>query len=148
MPHCILYRIYDEAGSIIYIGATTSMSNRLSTHARTQPWWDIAASITLEHFSTPEELFEMESEAIETEKPRFNVLGVKPAPWSKKPRREAGTGSLFQRKDGIWIARLHVNDVDGKRKLMQVSSKSREKAIYKLEQLRNQYDANDRTQAS
>lgn len=128
--HCVLYRVFNSVGALLYVGATTNPGRRFQVHSKLQPWWDEATTITLEHHPTWDALTEAETSAIRSENPLHNQIHSKPAPWSRKPRNTAG-GTLFQRSsDGIWIGRAHVN---GKRR--QVSSKSREEAERKLAEL-------------
>lgn len=55
-------------------------------------------------------------------------------------RRIAGEGSLFQRKDGMWIGSVELPSTDGKRRQKRVSAKDRNTCIDKLRQLRRQVD--------
>lgn len=106
----ILYRIYDDHGKLLYVGATTNPALRYSAHHHSQPWWDDAAEIKLEHLDSAEELTSAELFAIETEAPEYNLLGVRsPAVWAMKPnKRKKGEGSIFQRSDGIWVGSLEA----------------------------------------
>ncbi|MFC5789696.1 tyrosine-type recombinase/integrase [Agromyces tardus] len=55
----------------------------------------------------------------------------------KRRRRTKGTGSLFQRADGIWIGRIEIpNELDPKRYRSQVSSADKAVAQEKLDTLR------------
>lgn len=56
--------------------------------------------------------------------------------------RTKGDGSLFKRKDGMWIGRMELpRGGDGKRKYRYVSSKNRNEAMRKLKKLRAEVDA-------
>lgn len=137
----ILYRIYDSSGALLYIGATTNPGRRIQTHAYNQPWWDEAFEIKLERFDTAEELARAEMLAIEFEHPKYNWIhtGVV-RPWSNKPRRRRGDGTLFQRADGMWIGRIDVpSGCDGRLERRQVSSKDRLAAEQKMVALKAQY---------
>ena len=60
---------------------------------------------------------------------------------SKTKRRDAGEGSVYQRKDGMWIGSLELGwGADGKRRRKVVSSKDKATAIAKLRALRRQLD--------
>ena len=55
----------------------------------------------------------------------------------KRRRRTKGSGSLFQRKDGMWIGRIEIpNELDPKRYRSEVSSSDKAVALEKLEQLK------------
>lgn len=56
-------------------------------------------------------------------------------------RRDAGSGSLYQRADGMWIGSVTLPERDGKRRRKNVSSKTKSGAQKKLQQLRKQLDA-------
>jgi hypothetical protein len=137
----ILYRVYDSAGQLLYVGATTNPSLRLQAHGSTRPWWDDAARIEIAHFNDFDQLAAAEIEAIKEESPRYNQVHspASAMPWAFKQRqRRPGEGSLFQRAtDGLWIGSIEVRSADGKRLQKRVSSKSRAEALRKLEVLRS-----------
>lgn len=55
----------------------------------------------------------------------------------KRRRRTKGAGALFQRKDGMWIGRIEIpNDLDPERYRSQVSSKDKNEAQRKLDELK------------
>lgn len=129
----VLYRILNGDGELLYVGATVNPAQRFVTHSATQPWWGEAAQITVDHYETREALAEAEAAAIQSESPRYNKLGCKPALWARKPRNPQGEGTLFRRaSDGMWIGRVPIPGSAGKVKYRQVSSRSRESAIRKL----------------
>lgn len=71
-PH-ILYRLYDKAGELLYIGITNNIQNRLEQHAQTKRWWPDVAEIKLETgFKDRTALENAEREAILQEIPRYN----------------------------------------------------------------------------
>lgn len=77
MSACV-YRVYDEAGELLYVGASVNVSRRLTYHQRGAAvgnrWWGPAVkTITLEHFPSRAEALAAETQAIATERPRFNV---------------------------------------------------------------------------
>jgi hypothetical protein len=56
----------------------------------------------------------------------------------KRRRRARGTGSLFKRADGQWVAAVAVNTPQGKPKRLVRYSKSRETAVDNLRELLNE----------
>ena len=56
------------------------------------------------------------------------------------PRRTSGDGSLYKRKDGMWIGSVDLPSLDGKRRKRTVSSKDRNVAIDKLRKLRREVE--------
>lgn len=136
----VLYRMYDSVGALLYVGATTNPESRFRTHAGTQPWWDEVTDIKVQRFDTWEELAEAEVSAIETEKPKYNLLHSKPSVWSWKPRAGRGGGTLYRRRDGVWIGRLELPPgPDGKRRQKTVSSKNRLEARRRFEAMKAEY---------
>lgn len=131
-----LYRVHDTNGVLLYVGATTDPGQRLRRHHLHQPWWDEAASITLQHFSTWEELMEAETRAIETEGAKHNVIHSPHAVRSTKPRsRRKGQGSVYRRGDGMWVGAVSMMAANGKRVRKTVSSKDRAVAELKFADL-------------
>lgn len=59
---------------------------------------------------------------------------------AKTMRRDAGTGSLFQRADGMWIGSITLPERGGKRRRKTVSSKTKSGAQAKLRELRKELD--------
>lgn len=70
-----LYRMYDVAGNVLYIGRTIQPLSRLQNHKSEKDWWEHVRHISLEHFGSAEELRRAELEAIENEHPIHNVIG-------------------------------------------------------------------------
>jgi integrase len=56
-------------------------------------------------------------------------------------RRGKGSGTLFKRKDGYWVAGLDLPTLDGKRRQKRVVAKSRNDALRKLKELQKKIDA-------
>lgn len=136
----ILYRIFDASGALLYVGATTNPALRFNGHYHTQPWWDEAVEIKLQRLATVDELAAAELEAIETEQPRYNVLhsGRLPASWARKPRRSPGNGSIFRRKDGMWVASIETRTADGRRRQKRRYAKDRKTAELMLDSLKKE----------
>lgn len=134
----VLYRIWNEDGELLYVGATTDPGHRLREHHLQQPWWDEAASVTLQRLATYIELAEAEIEAIRSENPKYNVIHTeKPRVSAMKPRRpQEGGGSVYQRADGLWVGTVEMPMVDGKRRRRTVASKDRAVALRKFHDLK------------
>lgn len=76
-----LYRFYDAADQLIYIGVTDSPMRRFAEHGADRPWWQQATTIRLEHFPTREQAEQAEREAIRTEYPPANIAHRLPLVW-------------------------------------------------------------------
>lgn len=68
-----LYRIFDADDELLYIGITNNPRSRMMDHVRTKGWARRIAYITFEHFSSRDELFATERQAVADEFPTFNV---------------------------------------------------------------------------
>lgn len=72
-----LYRLFDRAGTLAYVGIADHPAARWRRHARESSWWnDIDESRnTVRWYDTRGEAKRAELRAIATEKPRFNITG-------------------------------------------------------------------------
>lgn len=69
----VLYRFYDEADQLLYIGITNDPARRFSQHESDKPWWIKVANIKLQRgFANRLDLEAAEIAAIEAERPRYN----------------------------------------------------------------------------
>lgn len=69
----ILYRWWDEEGTLLYVGKSVSLFSRIASHRTSSPFFSNAAMMTLERFENADELSEAEVKAIRTEHPAYNV---------------------------------------------------------------------------
>ncbi len=72
----VLYRFWDAADSLLYVGLTCDPGSRWSAHIGDKPWWTEVAKITLEHHPDLAAVQAAEHEAIRSENPRFNRSGT------------------------------------------------------------------------
>ncbi len=134
---CILYRFYNQAGDLLYIGMSTNMLMRLKSHRHDQPWWGEAVEIKMERFATRDELAAAEITAIELERPRHNVAHLRARGPLSRPRRKSGEGGIFQRLDGLWVGTCEAGyDSRGKRIQRRVYGKNRKVVEQKLAALK------------
>jgi predicted GIY-YIG superfamily endonuclease len=70
----VLYRFYSITGQLLYVGITNSPPERFKSHGATKEWWDQVSGITVETYSTREELAQAERRAIQVERPLHNVV--------------------------------------------------------------------------
>lgn len=69
----IIYRLYDEAGDLLYIGTTRRwLVDRLTAHRNAKPWWSEVSHVTIEPQRTPWGALDVERAAIRDERPRYN----------------------------------------------------------------------------
>lgn len=67
-----LYRHFDAAGKLLYVGISLSTAVRLASHKTNSRWARQIASITIERFPTRAAALAAERAAIETEHPVYN----------------------------------------------------------------------------
>lgn len=68
-----LYRLFNDAGELIYVGVAYDHIARLAQHRRDSPWWPEVSSFTVEERLTRELAEKAERDAIREELPRYNV---------------------------------------------------------------------------
>lgn len=68
-----VYRMFDRAGKLLYIGKTGHAA-RFDSHA-VKRWFPLVASITLEWHDTEASALLAEAHAIAIERPRYNIAG-------------------------------------------------------------------------
>jgi predicted GIY-YIG superfamily endonuclease len=70
----VVYRLFNEAGELLYIGMTGRLGQRLKNHASTQPWWNEVATVTEEPVpGNYMDAAQVERRAIAKEFPKYNV---------------------------------------------------------------------------
>jgi len=87
-----LYRHFDSAKNLLYVGISLSTVSRLSQHRRSSRWADEIASIEIERFPNLALAAEAEKHAIIVEKPKWNQVHKPfqaPVGPAKKSRRIA-----------------------------------------------------------
>jgi hypothetical protein len=68
-----VYRYYDAAGRLLYVGVTGNGHYRAHAHSRgSVPWWPLVARGEFEHFTTMAEAFSEELRQITTLRPAYN----------------------------------------------------------------------------
>ncbi|MDP4501032.1 GIY-YIG nuclease family protein [Nonomuraea turcica] len=70
-----LYRLYDAADQLLYVGIGGNPGRRFEQHRSGKPWWGKVARVTLEHHPTRESALAAEVVAIQVERPRYNIAG-------------------------------------------------------------------------
>ena len=84
----ILYRFYDEADQLLYIGITADPGARMVAHSHRKTWWSQVRSIKMQNFPNQMQLIRAERQAIKVENPLFNVVHS-----PRRQRRRRGWGS-------------------------------------------------------
>jgi hypothetical protein len=68
-----VYRFYDQAGVLLYVGVANRPAERWADHSG-KPWWHLVARTELERYPTRAEALRVEAESIRYEHPRYNQL--------------------------------------------------------------------------
>lgn len=76
-----VYRLYDNAGSLLYVGLGSDPKSRWRAHARDKTWWPDVATKEVEWHDTFSEAASAEHAAIHKENPAHNKASWK---WSKQ----------------------------------------------------------------
>lgn len=104
-----LYRFYDKADQLLYIGISLSAAQRASQHRKTQGWWPLVARMEVEHLDvTRGQIEALERAAIQNERPRYNVVHngvatVKKTNWTCGTCRVPVTDGYVQIADCKWV---------------------------------------------
>lgn len=67
-----VYRLYDEAGSLLYVGISKHPEKRFVEHEQLQFWWHEVSETVITWYDSREEAKEAEDDAILTENPRHD----------------------------------------------------------------------------
>lgn len=84
-----LYRMFDVDGALLYIGIAYSFGRRWAQEAAEKSWWPEVQRQTVEWYSSREEAHRAEVEAIQAEKPKYNIAHTPQRP--RRPKRVTET---------------------------------------------------------
>lgn len=73
---CDLYRFYDHADRLLYVGISLHAAQRAAEHRADKQWWSDVARMDVEHLNSRVEALEAELIAIRSERPIHNVTGA------------------------------------------------------------------------
>lgn len=85
-----VYRAYDVAGDLLYVGMSTSAAQRLGAHEHHSGWWHEVATVTVRHLPTEAAARIHETHAIHSEAPKYNMMGT-----DRFPRRARKSHDLM-----------------------------------------------------
>jgi hypothetical protein len=86
-----LYRIYDSADRLLYIGISLSAAVRLAEHRVGSSWWPDVRTIRIEHHVNRPAARLAELRAIRAERPLYNIEGGS-APGGRPEARQPAYG--------------------------------------------------------
>lgn len=71
-----LYRHFDRSGTLLYVGISVTLAQRVSAHKVNSKWFRSVATITVEWFDDVQSALEAEIKAIVEERPKHNIRGA------------------------------------------------------------------------
>lgn len=71
-----VYRLFDDADDLLYVGVSTKPHKRFHQHASDKWWWNQVVRKDITWFELDSTASFAEKTAIESESPRYNVAGV------------------------------------------------------------------------
>jgi trehalose utilization protein len=99
-----VYRVYDRAGALLYVGIAMNVFDRMRGHRQESKWWNEAHEALVERY--PDRLVAKteESRAIRDEIPRYNIAADRPlyADDFEMPA-PIETLTLFWEKGQVWV---------------------------------------------
>ncbi|MEE3066548.1 MAG: type II toxin-antitoxin system prevent-host-death family antitoxin [Actinomycetota bacterium] len=90
-----LYRFFNPAGQLLYVGIASNLARRLSQHERDKNWWREVSTVTVEHFESRDELADAEVKAIKSEGPLYNQVVRDDLVRTREPLRSGPDGGLL-----------------------------------------------------
>lgn len=69
-----LYRLYDEAGTLLYVGISHQPEVRFEQHAKLKEWWPRVTRREVEWFGDRPAAARAEADAVRSEDPEFNSV--------------------------------------------------------------------------
>lgn len=87
-----LYRFYNAAGRLLYVGISNNPDRRWGEHADDKPWWGEVEDQTSERAGDMHDALALEEEAIRAERPLYNVVhnGDNPDRIAWRPTKRRG----------------------------------------------------------
>lgn len=68
-----LYRFFDQAGELLYVGISANPAGRWDQHRHDKPWWSEVATVGIQEFPSRPAVEDAERVAIRSERPRYNL---------------------------------------------------------------------------
>lgn len=100
-----VYRFFTADGSLLYVGCSGNLGQRLDDHASRTPWFSLVQSVSVEHFADRSSAITAEALAISTESPTHNVRHTGLDGASRKRRVTPYVGPFATAGQGIRQAR-------------------------------------------
>lgn len=98
MPSQVLYRFWNCADELLYVGITARPWERWKQHRSEKAWWEEVAKVTIENFATRAEVKAAETTAIKTENPLYNIAERRQVP------APAGAEEEWDGRHVLWVS--------------------------------------------
>lgn len=85
-----LYRLFGLEGELLYVGIANNPESRWTQHSKTKEWWHLVAKKTTCWFDRRIVAADAEVKAIQTERPRFNIMHAPLDSGAPTPAHTAG----------------------------------------------------------
>ncbi len=104
MAKCALYRHFDSAGVLLYVGISISPTNRNKNHSSNAGWFQQVIRIDIEWHDSQEAALWAEDVAIRKENPRHNIQRAgRRGPRSRDPKVETRRQSIIAKAQMLGI---------------------------------------------
>lgn len=99
-----VYRLYDAAGRLLYVGIAANPFTRWIEHAREKPWWHEVTHLSIGWRDDRAAALAEESQAIVEEAPAYNIAGNPRVqrPVALSPSRHATPRRVIGIDDPVW----------------------------------------------
>jgi len=94
-----LYRMFDAAGDLLYIGISKNFGIRWRREAASFPWWPEMQRQTVDWYPSRPEAHAAEIAAIKAEKPKYNIQHAAPLPQPRRSIVRRGVGLIADEPD-------------------------------------------------
>lgn len=113
-----LYRFYDAAGRLLYVGVSRNLASRWAQHESEKSWWPAVARKTVVMYGSRREAELAEGRAIRSESPLHNLaMGRKDKEAPKRAARKSPS-TLRQQVEAAQLARSPQNSFSLDRKFL------------------------------
>jgi len=125
-----VYRFYDRANVLLYVGISSNLATRWAKHAAEKDWWPQVARKTVVMYGSRDEAAAEEDRAILEESPIHNIVGRTAKPVRVAPRPSVYRPPVVGRgSDTFRLGREYLSMVD---EYAEDRGISRDEAVPKL----------------
>ena len=116
-----LYRHFNKAGELLYVGISLNSAARLTSHANSSGWFSEISTMTVQQFPSRAEALAAENFAVQTEKPKYNAS-----------HSSATKSDCRQQTGPHWTMRPPADVAAALNKITESTGISRSKLIFNL----------------